>query len=73
MHGNAWEWCLDGKRTYQDRGETDPEGPAAGASRAIRGGSFYSSDPRYCRAAHRIDFAPSNRDDFLGFRVLVVR
>jgi formylglycine-generating enzyme required for sulfatase activity/tRNA A-37 threonylcarbamoyl transferase component Bud32 len=71
MHGLAWEWCDDGKRTYKGQDETDPVGPA-GASRVIRGGSFYSG-PRRCRAADRLDFAPSYRNDYLGFRVLVVR
>jgi formylglycine-generating enzyme required for sulfatase activity len=40
MHGNVWEWCLDGPRAYQDRAETDPRGPAEGADRVIRGGSW---------------------------------
>jgi formylglycine-generating enzyme required for sulfatase activity len=70
MHGLAWEWCDDGKRTYSDDAESDPVG--AGASRVIRGGSF-NFDPRYCRAALRFDDAPSNRFGILGFRVLVSR
>ncbi len=73
MHGNAWEWCLDGKRTYQVKAETDPEGPtSAGASRVIRGGSF-GGTRRDCRAAVRDDRASSLRYDVIGFRVLVVR
>ncbi len=33
MHGLAWEWCDDGKRTYLDDAESDPVG--AGESRVI--------------------------------------
>jgi formylglycine-generating enzyme required for sulfatase activity len=71
MHGLAWEWCDDGKRTYKDQDETDPVGPA-GSSRVVRGGSW-NCGPRDCRAAIRFDDAPSNRHGLNGFRVLVVR
>ena len=27
MHGNFWEWCLDGKRVYTEAAVTDPRGP----------------------------------------------
>ncbi len=73
MHGLAFEWCADGKRTYENKDETDPEGPSsAGASRVCRGG-WFNSAPRNCRAAFRNVNAPSNRFGNLGFRVLVVR
>jgi formylglycine-generating enzyme required for sulfatase activity/predicted Ser/Thr protein kinase len=71
MHGLAGEWCADGKRTYKDQAETDPEGPTGvGAPRVIRGGSVYV-EPRRCRAASRPDLAPSLRSTANGFRVLV--
>jgi formylglycine-generating enzyme required for sulfatase activity/serine/threonine protein kinase len=73
MHGLAWEWCADGKRTYKNQDETDPEGPtSAGASRVGRGGSW-SGVPRRCRAAARGVDAPSFRKVYIGFRVLVSR
>jgi formylglycine-generating enzyme required for sulfatase activity/serine/threonine protein kinase len=73
MHGLAWEWCVDGKQTYTDDVETDPEGPtSAGASRVSRGGSF-DDGPRLCRAADRCGRAPSYRYVVIGFRVLVSR
>jgi formylglycine-generating enzyme required for sulfatase activity len=71
MHGNAWEWCLDGQRHYQDRAEIDPEGPTAGANRVIRGGSF-DDNPLNCHASARKAREPSVSHVFLGFRVLVV-
>ncbi len=70
MHGLAWEWCDDGKRTYSDEMETDRV--SAGASRVIRGGSF-CYDPRRCRAASRYVSVPSSRGDGIGFRMLVSR
>jgi formylglycine-generating enzyme required for sulfatase activity len=69
MHGNAWEWCADGKRTYKDQEETDPVGPTS--ARVIRGGAFYD-DPRHCRAAYRGGSSYSG-DHTIGFRVLVGR
>ncbi len=27
MHGNLWQWCLDGPRTYTAQAVTDPRGP----------------------------------------------
>jgi formylglycine-generating enzyme required for sulfatase activity/serine/threonine protein kinase len=73
MHGNAWEWCEDGKREFKDRDETDPTGPTtAGASRVFHGGSW-NRDSQRCRAACSPVFAPSYRIGDLGFRVLVSR
>jgi formylglycine-generating enzyme required for sulfatase activity len=78
MHGLAWEWCSDGKRTYPDMAQTnppeiDPVGPMSDrASRVVRGGSFVNA-PRCCRAAYRFGIAPSSRYDHVGFRVLVSR
>ena len=40
MHGNVWEWCADGMRSYREREEVDPRGPEADAvDRVVRGGS----------------------------------
>jgi formylglycine-generating enzyme required for sulfatase activity len=74
MHGLAWDWCADGKRTYKDQDETDPEGPTgAGEPRVVRGGSFVNA-PRECRAAARNGgFPPSHLQRNIGFRVLVSR
>ena len=64
MPGNAWEWCLN----EHDRPErTASEGSA---SRVVRGGSW-NFDQDFARAACRYYSAPVNRDDLLGFRVLL--
>jgi formylglycine-generating enzyme len=48
---------------------TDPQGPAAGSIRVIRGGSWFI-DARYCRSAHRGRNAPGSRFGDLGLRLL---
>ena len=69
MHGNGWEWCQDwyGEK-YPAGAATDPTGPATGADRVRRGGSWDGSAGS-CRAAGRFGFEPSNRYYGLGFRV----
>ena len=53
MHGNVWEWCADGMRSYTAEAATDPVGPTdTGASRVVRGGSWYSH-ARDVRSASR--------------------
>jgi sulfatase modifying factor 1 len=66
MIGNVWEWCADGyQKDYPGDGAT--EAPAAGASRVLRGGSWYDF-PAGCRAANRSFSGPALRYDFIGFR-----
>ena len=40
MQGNVWEWVHDWKANYLTGAQTDPEGPASGSSRVLRGGSW---------------------------------
>lgn len=51
MHGNVWEWCIDGKRDY-DSGvqKVDPIGPIPSKEHVARGGAW-SSSPVNCRSA----------------------
>ena len=56
MHGNVWEWCAD---LYLP-GST---------SRVNRGGSWYSRADN-CAAGFRIHYAPGNRNQDLGFRLV---
>jgi formylglycine-generating enzyme required for sulfatase activity len=74
MHGNVWEWCLDGPRTYvkSDQAVIDPKGDLAGGSRVRRGGSW-GFEAWFCRSALRGPRSPSTRYDDFGFRVVWVR
>lgn len=44
MHGNVWEWCLDGKRNYRTNMEVDPVHELElGTARVLRGGSYQNN------------------------------
>jgi len=70
MHGNAWEWCLDGRRAYSGSSQIDPRGSQSG-SRVLRGGSWGLS-PSHARCANRYDRHPSYLYNYVGFRVLLL-
>ena len=66
--GNVWEWCQDGMRDYDQDAWTNPLGSQdAGASRVLRGGSWFH-DARGVRAAFRFASLPDPRTGNGGFR-----
>jgi formylglycine-generating enzyme required for sulfatase activity len=71
MHGNVWEWCLDGWHDNYEEAPTDGSAWLRHKSsyRLLRGGSW-NNLPRLCRSAVRNNFAPDIRYNFIGFRVL---
>jgi formylglycine-generating enzyme required for sulfatase activity len=68
MTGNVWEWCQDWKGPYSSVSVTNPIGPATGSFRVDRGGSW-SSMATFCPLAYRSHHAPSNSNDYIGFRL----
>ncbi len=69
--GNVWEWCSDYyMASYADAGSDDPEGPASGQYRVLRGGCW-DRKAAYCRSAARYWFHPDIQLNWIGFRVVV--
>jgi len=71
MHGNVWEWCLDGKRAYVDADMTDPSGPLGSAGEKIVRGGCWSGKGYYCRSATRYTGSVNNRSCNTGFRIVM--
>ena len=73
MHGSVWEWCQDwsGKYSELSSGDavTDPQGPASGDYRVLRGGSVLSTASE-TRSASRTSYQGDSRLYDSGFRVV---
>ena len=69
MHGNVWEWtAIWYQAAYPNGTVTDPEGPASGSNRVVRGGSWADAGT-YIRSSRRLHIGPDVRDSSLGFRL----
>ena len=66
--GNVWEWVADFYAPYADADQDDPLGPATGATRAMRGGSWNGSYADWVRPTFRFHDAVDTRSHGVGFR-----
>ena len=76
MHGNVWEWCLDGwidsyghKINAMNKDELTTL-PYSDEYRVLRGGSW-NCDARDCRSANRVRGRRNYSNDYRGFRLLL--
>jgi len=66
MHGNVAEWCHDYYQETHDAGANrDPQGPAEGSDRVVRGGSFAATVDA-CRSSARASQTPAFADACFG-------
>ena len=68
LHGNVWEWCVDGYAPYAAVA-VDPKAGAADL-RVARGGSWGDDAPAL-RAANRAGLAPEVRSAYVGLRLAI--
>jgi formylglycine-generating enzyme required for sulfatase activity len=69
MAGNVWEWVSDRYGDYYSKSpRLNPEGPASGNYRVIRGGSW-GTEPIDLRTAKRSRYFPIIRNPYIGFRL----
>jgi formylglycine-generating enzyme required for sulfatase activity len=72
MVGNVWEWTYSLFEKYPYRPTDGREDENKSGLRVLRGGAF-KFNRRYVRCAYRnYDFAPYDRNYFIGFRVVLL-
>jgi formylglycine-generating enzyme required for sulfatase activity len=70
MAGNVWEWCGDwyDENYYKNSPKKNPLGPDGGTLRVLRGGGWFN-DAESLRCTFRGYHYPSDRFDYVGFRL----
>jgi formylglycine-generating enzyme required for sulfatase activity len=72
MIGNVWELCQDWFGTYPSGNIIDPQGPATGTYRVLRGGDWFDHGV-YCRSAERNISSPTFKYSNIGLRVVLAQ
>lgn len=70
MLGNVMEWCSDYYGEYQNKSQTNPQGPSNGSERVLRGGTW-SYKARGCRVSYRISYEQDTAQKHIGFRIVL--
>ena len=68
MSGNVEEWCQNWRGSYSSASQTNPQGPATGRNRVLRGGSWHD-DAWCCRLSCRNSFDPDISFSKFGLRL----
>lgn len=72
MHGNVWEWVLDGYQPSSSSAATDPIVRSSDSYRVIRGG-YFDGDAPGLRSALRLDVMQDYNNKGVGFRLVRVK
>ncbi len=69
MYGNVWEWVHDWYAPYGGGDTKDPEGPASGNNKSLRGGAWLVSAVACSSAVRNPNDPPVAGAADMGFRV----